>query len=164
MKNLCPIQQAIISAVERNETPLRDRGVLLIAIQLAAKSGKEDFRVIDAELQKMRKAGLIYATRAREAGWAVGSEADRTGGDWDVIDGQILSAIEQGKDPHLDRSMKQELKLAFPGKGEGSIVNLISRRLSFLSRSKKIKSSRKAACGWVIVACDQANQSSPNSP
>ena len=76
------LDAVIIAAIREGRRPLYARTVSAEASQLAAESGREEFRVIDGRLQALRKAGHIehdtkhgWRIRQPDGGNAINSDA-----------------------------------------------------------------------------------------
>lgn len=69
------LDRLIIDAVTKRKSPLNEKCVNEEAARLAAGTGRDDFRVIDARLQTLRKRGKIrHLTKAEsngQGGWHV---------------------------------------------------------------------------------------------
>lgn len=67
------LDRRIIEAIARRASPLYDRFVNKEAAKIAIATGREDFRVIDARLQSLRRAQKIrHLTKSEsngQAGW-----------------------------------------------------------------------------------------------
>lgn len=65
MSQYAMLDALILSACDRQKSPLYDRDCTTEARRLAIATGRESFRVIDGRVQALRKAGRIEYSAAK---------------------------------------------------------------------------------------------------
>lgn len=74
------LDSRIVAAIARKKNPIYDSTVATEAARLAVATGREDYRVVDARLQALRKKGCIqHLTNAQAKALDGGS------GGWRVV-------------------------------------------------------------------------------
>lgn len=94
------LDELLLDAIHRGRNPLYDRSVSAEASRIAKETGREEFRVTDARLQALRKAGQIQHLTKAEIGAEKSGKTHKSG--WRVLKNPEQTQASQDADEDSD--------------------------------------------------------------